>query len=253
MDDRIFANKPLFHTWLWCLMKANHTDGVWVPVKCGRGLDERQVSRGQFIFGRFQAARELKLKPTTARNHIKKLEKLGFIDTKVDRQWTLVTIRNYDDYSGRLEESGHLSCPPSENLAKTQRKPIATSKELENVENEKNVEKESPPLPPKGKKRGWPDDFILTETMSTYAKKQGIKNPAGEFEYFQDNALAKGYKYVDWEKAWQNWCRSPYQQKGGAPNKRFLSKEEQTALNGQRLIERFEKEEQARETIIVNP
>lgn len=60
----------------------------------------------------------------------------------------------------------------------------------------------------------WPEDFELTSRLYDYAREQGIDKPAKEFEHFHDNAMAKGYKYVNWEKAWQNWCRSPYQQKG---------------------------------------
>jgi len=55
------------------------------------------------------------------------------------------------------------------------------------------------------------EGFQLTDKMAAYAIKQGIQHHEEEFEHFYSNALAKGYQYVDWERAWMNWCRSPYQ------------------------------------------
>lgn len=114
MDERIWANPSLLKVWLWALMKANHQDKTWMPAKCGSGITEVMVDRGQFIFGRFTASEELGMKPSTLRNRMMKLEALGFLDMKkdrktdikADRQWTLVTIRNYEHYSGHLDKEG---------------------------------------------------------------------------------------------------------------------------------------------------
>ena len=113
MDDRIFANDELFKVWMWCLMKANHEDSTWVPVQRGKGQTEVKVQRGQMVFGRRAAAKELKKKPSTIYGQIKKLQDLQFLDLKPDTHWTIITIRNYDNYSGRLNEKQPQSRPHS--------------------------------------------------------------------------------------------------------------------------------------------
>jgi len=62
------------------------------------------------------------------------------------------------------------------------------------------------------KKMPWPKDFQLTLKMRVYASAYNI-DAEEQFDFFHDNALAKNYMYLDWEKAWQVWCRSPYQVK----------------------------------------
>jgi Helix-turn-helix domain len=61
-------------------------------------------------------------------------------------------------------------------------------------------------------KTTWPADLALTPEMREYAIGHGIANPDLEFEKFHNKALAKGYKNVDWTRAWYNWCTSPYQE-----------------------------------------
>jgi hypothetical protein len=58
----------------------------------------------------------------------------------------------------------------------------------------------------------WPEGFELTDERFSYAVAQGISAPRGEFEHFRIYCESHGKKYVNWDAAWQNWCRSPYQQ-----------------------------------------
>jgi len=58
----------------------------------------------------------------------------------------------------------------------------------------------------------WPKNFKLTTDLRMYALKHKIADPDAEFENFMIKAQAHGYKYVNWDMAWMNWCRSPYQQ-----------------------------------------
>jgi len=60
------------------------------------------------------------------------------------------------------------------------------------------------------KKKLIPDDFSLTDQMIEYAKKKGVTDKRS-LEKFTENFIgsckAKGYKYVDFYIAWQNWLR----------------------------------------------
>lgn len=68
----------------------------------------------------------------------------------------------------------------------------------------------SPPvvsLPPKEKKRPQPlpADFKFTPELREWALIKGCKEPFAEFERFCSKAVSKGWVYVDWPQAYQNW------------------------------------------------
>lgn len=93
---RIFANKPLLKLWKWLLDRADHPDRAWQIVTKGSGQIEVEVMRGQLVFGRGSAAREMKEKDTTVYKRLKKLEDLGFCGVESDKNGSIVTINNYE-------------------------------------------------------------------------------------------------------------------------------------------------------------
>lgn len=105
-DSRIWANPDLLKLWLWCLAKATYLDDKWVSIKSGKGFIDIEIKRGQFLYGRHSAANELNINPSTMRERISKLQKLGFIDIKSDKQYSIITICNYDYYQTRDNEKG---------------------------------------------------------------------------------------------------------------------------------------------------
>lgn len=71
---------------------------------------------------------------------------------------------------------------------------------------------QAPPPPPvvsitKEKKRPepLPADFKFTPELRDWALAKGCKEPFAEFERFCSKAVSKGWVYVDWPKAYQNW------------------------------------------------
>jgi hypothetical protein len=77
-----------------------------------------------------------------------------------------------------------------------------------------------PPLPPKGErasrakaKTSWPEGFTLTDDLWRMARAARIRADRVDavFEGFRDAAEARGYRYVDWNAAWRNWVKSPFQ------------------------------------------
>ncbi len=73
---------------------------------------------------------------------------------------------------------------------------------------------------PKREMTPLPDDFGLTPEMREYAVKLGIPATGRlgvdeTFEAFKDAAIAKGYVYKDWVRAWYSWARN------NAPGGRF--------------------------------
>jgi len=59
---------------------------------------------GQFIFGRESAAKELGMKPSTVRNRMQKLKKMGNLDIKVASQYSIIIIINWDTYQALDEK-----------------------------------------------------------------------------------------------------------------------------------------------------
>lgn len=97
MKSRVFKNEGLFKVWMWCLWKASYNE-QWVILKTGKGSIEVHLLPGQFIFGRESAAKELGMKPSTVRNRIQKLKKMGNVDIKVASQYSIIIIINWDTY-----------------------------------------------------------------------------------------------------------------------------------------------------------
>lgn len=97
LDSRVWANDGLLKVWLWCLLKANYKDN-WVTVKTGSGETEVKVKKGQFIFGRKSAGKDLKMPPSTVWKRILKLENMQNLNTQRDTHYTIISIINWDTY-----------------------------------------------------------------------------------------------------------------------------------------------------------
>lgn len=109
LESQVFKNESLLKVWIWCLLKANFNDATWEPVVIGKGKIEVNIKRGQFVFGRNSAARELNMKPTSVRKRMLKLKNIGNIDMQSDTHYTIVTVRNYLDYQPVLKKSDKQS------------------------------------------------------------------------------------------------------------------------------------------------
>ena len=107
-----FQDSDLLKVWVWCLLRANYKERWW-SARTGRGKTVIHLLPGQFVFGRHSAAQQLDMKPSSVRNRMARLEKLGNVDIKVDRHCTVVTICNWERYQHppepRGQQSGHTS------------------------------------------------------------------------------------------------------------------------------------------------
>ena len=103
IHSQVFQNEGLWKTWTWCLLKANHED-KWVSIKTGKGTSEIFVKRGQFVFGRKTAAKELKMVERTVHKRMLKLKTMQNCDIKSDTRCSIVTILNYDAYQSAPQD-----------------------------------------------------------------------------------------------------------------------------------------------------
>jgi len=97
INSRVFRNDALWKVWTWCLLKASYKER-WVTMITGKSEIEVKIHPGQFVYGRFSAAKELNMKPSSVRNRMEKLKNMRNVDIKEDSQYSIVSIINWDAY-----------------------------------------------------------------------------------------------------------------------------------------------------------
>lgn len=65
-----------------------------------------------------------------------------------------------------------------------------------------------------------PDHFSISENVKQWAKEKGFNNLDRHLEHFINTAKAKGYKYIDWDRAFMNaissnWAKIDNNEKSG--------------------------------------
>ena len=70
LDNGILQDAELFRMFVWCILKANHTEKNFLDIK---------LSKGSFATGRISGSEELFMKPSSFYSKLKRLEKQDFI------------------------------------------------------------------------------------------------------------------------------------------------------------------------------
>jgi len=98
LDLPMFENLNLMKVWLWCRTKATHKKWKYKVTHPKRKTIKVELQPGQFIFGKYKAARRLGMAPSTFYRQMLKLQELGELELRADCNHTLVTIVNWDSY-----------------------------------------------------------------------------------------------------------------------------------------------------------
>lgn len=130
MTSSVFSNPKLLKFWIWILCKA-----FTVPAKVTVGLQEVDVEKGQFVFGRFAAANELQMTNSTVYKYLKILEKERMVVVKSNNKFSLVSVVNWCDYQDKKEQEEQQS----NNKRTTKEQQSNTNKELKNIKNKDNI------------------------------------------------------------------------------------------------------------------
>ena len=138
-ESQAFQNPDLWKVWSWCLMKASHQKRC-LPIITGRGASEVHLLPGQFVYGRKTAARELRMPPSSIRNRMNKLQRMGNIGIKSHTHFSVVTINNWKKYQYTDQQDGHPSGQPKDNQRPTIGQAKDTYKNDENVKKGKKKE-----------------------------------------------------------------------------------------------------------------
>jgi hypothetical protein len=121
LDKQVFQNEKLLKTLIWCLLKARR-----FPENVKIGQQTISLQAGQFYTGRFNAAEELQMKPSTAWKNILLLKKNQSIDIKSNNKFSVITVVNWALYQSEEIKSD------------TKRDNKITTKEQQNNTNKKD-------------------------------------------------------------------------------------------------------------------
>ena len=90
LDSHVFTNEKLLKIWIWCLLKAVHTE---TELLVGRQVIK--LIPGQFVTGKHAASTELGMAPTTTWDYLQILKSHGCIDIKSNNKFSVVAVVNW--------------------------------------------------------------------------------------------------------------------------------------------------------------
>lgn len=126
LESPVFQNEKLLKVFVWCLLKASHTEHTELI-----GLQKVSLHPGQFVYGRHKAAEELKIKESTLYKYIIWLKNEEILNIQSNNKFSVITVVNWDIY--QIDEPKSNSKNSSKVTTKEQQR--NTNK---NDKNEKN-------------------------------------------------------------------------------------------------------------------
>jgi hypothetical protein len=173
IDSYCFANPNHLKVWLWLLVKANFKKN-YVPLQIGKGTTTILVDRGQLIFGRFVAQKELKMDGSMIYRILKKFKELKQIEIEPNNQYSIITICKYDSYqSNNLESEQQPNNQCTADEQQMNNECIADEQSLntlkEGLECKEGKERESTLIPDLSKSNLFKQPNIPTEQEVTFA------------------------------------------------------------------------------------
>ncbi len=201
LDSHVFTNEKLLKIWIWCLLKAVHTE---TELLVGRQVIK--LIPGQFVTGRHAASTELGMAPSTTWDYLQLLKRHGCIDIKSNNKFSVVTVVNWAFYQGYNENSD----------SKSDNKSTANEQQMDTIKNVNNDKKNKDDIASqKQKKRTQRTKSLVNtgvrsgefiektdETDEIENADEVIKNGKDAVKYFAEKFQEKfGIKYsANWAK-----------------------------------------------------
>lgn len=98
LKSPIWENEKALKVWIWCLVKATHEERIQLV-----GQQEVLLQKGQFVFGRKKASKELQMSESMVYRYMKVLEKLQMLNIKSNNKFSVVSIEKWEDYQDNKE------------------------------------------------------------------------------------------------------------------------------------------------------
>lgn len=139
-DSGILQDQGACQFFLWAMFKAAHRERKQII-----GNQIVHLLPGQFVSGRNAAAQELGISPSKFVRTADKMKKLGFVDTKPNNKFTVITIINWDTYQSEQAQIGQQTGQQMDSKRTASEQQTDTNKNVKNEKNEKNKDKENIP------------------------------------------------------------------------------------------------------------
>jgi DNA-binding transcriptional regulator YhcF (GntR family) len=108
------SDHKLWVVWCYCLLKASYRER-----KIMVNRQSITLLPGQFVFGRNQMSRELRMKPSTVYRIMKRLEDEQNIIIKSNNKFSIVTVVNWHTYQDAMTSDEHQKELPKNNKQTT--------------------------------------------------------------------------------------------------------------------------------------
>jgi len=160
LDNPLFRDPAGWHLWEYCCLKANHE-----PHKVLFKGEPMVVNRGQFLFGRHQAAADIGIPAGSIHRKMKLLENLEMLSIQTSNKFSIVTIRNYDKYQAEISEGEQQSEQQMSNKRASSEHQVSTNK------NDKNEKKRNTDARSKKTRSKQEDIYRISYDLETYRFK----------------------------------------------------------------------------------
>lgn len=247
-----FRGKDDEYAAMWLILHA-----AWEPTTIRVNRNAVSLERGQCAYAISYLSQAWECSKATAHARVRFLEGCGFLKTRAERDYTVITVCNYSEYQFSPNANR------TQDQTQTERQPNAgRTNKNEGKEGNKGKEETQgvpPVVPPQPEpampaqpdgpgeptpaspaqrvqaqeiseksKRGTrlPEGSQLPSEWAAWAREQGVPNPQALWDEFHDYWISvpgqKGVK-LNWQATWQNrvraWLeRNPPRNGGGGPN-----------------------------------
>jgi hypothetical protein len=172
IDNGWLQNHLLWAFWCWCLLKASHKQKD-ITV----GFQRVVLEPGQFVFGRNNAAKELRASPQNIRTCVQTLIKTQNLTIKSTNRFSIISIINWDSYQ---QEENNINQQTNKQLTSNQ--PATNHKqECKAFKNVKNKE-ERVSIPDWIDSALWDDFKEFRIRIKAPLTNRAIKNIIAELE-----------------------------------------------------------------------
>ena len=126
LDNPIFKNDKLFRVFMYCLLKASHSNNDQLV-----GDAVVRVKKGELVSGRKAISRDTNLTEMNVRTALEKLKKLKILTIKSTKKYSIISIVNWSCYQQANQQP--TNSQPTANQQPT------TNNNVNNVNNVNNI------------------------------------------------------------------------------------------------------------------
>lgn len=136
--DPIYKDSYAFHLFQHCVIGAARKPKV-VILQHGQVVP---LERGQLITGREKLHQQTGISENIIRHRLKLLENIGKITTKSTNKFSIITVRNYDQFQGAEDKEAPTDAPTSHQQTTTNKKVEEEGKRNEKKEIKRGISSE---------------------------------------------------------------------------------------------------------------